>query len=353
MKLIRILLLLTVISLETEAQNILTVQLNAIRDNDVINRQEVDCVEPGLDGQDLVWDFSKVNVLQKKCAIEYYSDSNAVILGIDGQSIQKFKLSNDSLFVVGYEDPLNIITYHRPMTAMAFPMVFGSKTSEAFYEGRGLYCNRNAIETVGTVNIEADASGMIILSDKDTLKNVLRIHTLRTSSIGVEKDNLIRDTTQRHMEIVDTYQWYARGYRYPVFETKTISTYHNTNHVSSSKKAYRYMPDEQLLLNDSLNREIAHNDSVINMEGDRSIIDFHVDTHGKVVVMTYTLTKSASVMTMVTNIMGMVLRREKQTRPAGEVCTMELDCNSLRKGEYIFYINVNGQTCSQKIYLTD
>jgi hypothetical protein len=59
-------------------------------------------------------------------------------------------------------------------------------------------------------SVTADATGMLITTTNDTLKNLLRAKRLNNySEIGVDSARL---------QLV-TYSWYARGYQYPVFKT--------------------------------------------------------------------------------------------------------------------------------------
>ena len=229
------------------AQSLLTFNTHAPRGGDIIHKQQVPYIETGATGKDIIWDFSKMEILQESVLQEYLCDTNHIITCVEPSALYQYQLKEDSLLQTGYETPIVTMKYSQPILRMEYPFDYGY-TAEKKYKGIGLYSNNNAIEEEGTVRLEADAIGSIILSEKDTLRNVLRMHILKTSSVGMAKDSLLNDSIHRHMEIEDICQWYARGYRYPIFETRSTSYYHNLDVQSNLQTAYRYMPEEQYSL---------------------------------------------------------------------------------------------------------
>ena len=51
---------------------------------------------------------------------------------------------------------------------------------------------------------------------------------------------------------------------------------------------------------------------------------------------------------LVADIMGMLYERREETHVAGEGYSLDIDCSRLRRGQYILYINVNGEVTSEK-----
>ena len=88
--------------------------------------------------------------------------------------------------------------------------------------------------------MEADAEGKIINCEGDTLNNVIRVHTTRLNSISMHtlSDTLLADTSHIKLEIEERYEWYVKGYRYPMYETTSICFYDNMTPVSYIHKAY-------------------------------------------------------------------------------------------------------------------
>ena len=81
------------------------------------------------------------------------------------------------------------------------------------------------------------------------------------------------------------------------------------------------------------------------------IIHYNVDTRGGVVTITYDLDVDASIGTIVATHMGMVYSHREWTQKAGQGYSVQIDCNGLRSGMYILYINVNGKAYSEKVIL--
>ena len=61
--------------------------------------------------------------------------------------------------------------------------------------------------------------------------------------------------------------------------------------------------------------------------------------------------EDVSITTIVANHMGMLCMSRQWTQAAGHGYSMQIDCNGLRPGIYILYINVNGKVYSEKVTL--
>ena len=61
--------------------------------------------------------------------------------------------------------------------------------------------------------------------------------------------------------------------------------------------------------------------------------------------------EEATITTIVANQMGMVYMSRQWTQEAGQGYSTQIDCNGLRSGIYILYINVNGKVYSEKVTL--
>ena len=56
-----------------------------------------------------------------------------------------------------------------------------------------------------------------------------------------------------------------------------------------------------------------------------------------------TLQQTATVRALVSGTQGMLFLQQSQTSPAGSNHQLTLNCSALRSGEYVVYMNVNGQ----------
>ena len=362
--------------IHAQAQNAITHERNGIRLGDRVEKQQVEYVNPGESGENTVWDFSDASAIKSHPTV-FFCDSDSIeIIELQPAVINKYALRTDSLLCTGYETPLKSVRYSQPIPLAAYPMQYGDALTLP-YSGSGYYCKTHAIQTLGMMDVEADGTGILILSESDTLRNVLRVHSIRTGSIDMhldvdstaleeldaaeelcsaeeldameEPDSVAKSYVKQ--EIEERYLWYARGYRYPLFETVTTSYYDNMQLVSCLQSAYRYAPDMQHLLKDEANEAIQQADSIAEQQNAPDIIRYSIAVNGGIVKIAYSLSDAASVTALICNHRGMAYRRATSSLPAGEGYEISFNCSGLEPDVYIIYINVNGKVYSEKIIL--
>ncbi|GEM_PF-519698 len=337
--------------LPVPAQNTLTAPLNMMRGGDILHKRQIAAPDPGFDGNNAVWDFRNVETVRKDYRVEHRLAPDSSLYCLEPPFMCRYRLEGGSLLLTNYQTTVTNINFAEPVLEMKYPMKYGDASSSS-YSGAGKYANRNAVEAYGTVSITADGQGILICPDGDTLKNVLRVHTVRTASLGMDRDTVMGSGAERLVEIEEFYRWYARGCRYPVLETRSASYYHNTDFVKSVRTAFMCLPDSQRTLSDSANLAVARADSAAAGNAAGDIIEYSVENSGNVVTLRYSLSGKARVQALVCGIMGEVWRKAGRTDEAGGDYTLVLDCNGLRRGDYILYINVNGKAYSSKVALS-
>lgn len=335
-----------------QAQSVFSFEQIGLK-SDSLPKQLVEYFDPGERGTDLLWDFSgqlRSNVVQP---VVYHSDSLGRISAIGKGLLCRYRLKTDTLFLIESESPLKKIHYFTPIIQMKYPLAYGDSISSPF-EGLGLYCGDHLYKEKGIQSLNADASGAIILSEKDTLKNVLRVYSLKSYSLCMDMNPEALDTARLKQVIEERYEWYARGCRYPVFETVTSTSYANMELIGTTQAAYCYLPGHQNLLCDSINRDIRAQDSLERAQTEKlqeSIIHYHVSVDGSNVVVRYSLDADARITALISNPMGIIYKRREWNGQTGEGHTTKIDCSGLRRGTYILYLNVNGKIHSQTITL--
>ena len=334
------------------AQSVLTAPSNMPREGDSICRRQVSYFDPGESGVHVIWDLRDIHFEELSQRLWFCRDSDSTsFYEMSPRLVRKYQCRNDSLLLSGYETALQSMYYEIPLTIYAFPVVYGDHFTQPFY-GQGTYCKKQILEQHGTIEVEADASGTIYLNDADTLYNVLRLHYITTSSISQHHsgDSVSAENENRKQRIEEHYLWFAHGYRYPVFETSTITIYHDLTPVSCQQTAYCTMPSDQLLLEDSINREILINDS-LDRANAVPIIHYRVSVSGNTISIAYTLDADATINAIVCDHMGMAYRRTTTTDSSGATGILRLDGNGLKSGIYVLYLNVNGQIYNEKVEL--
>ncbi len=335
------------------AQNILTGLCNMPLSGDSICQQQVEYFSPGAAGDGQVWDFSELELLDEAHIIKFCCDSDSTALfGLESERILKYRPINDSLQWMGFETALQTMDYQQPLDLYPFPVMFGDHTQQS-YQGLGNYCQKYILEANGTIETEADAAGVICLSENDTLYNVLRLHQINSSAIRqyLPTDTII-DSLNMKQRIEERYLWFARGYRYPIYETVSVTIYNNLDPVSCQQQAFCTLPSAQMHLCDSINQQVLETDSLEHAHSQQPpIIHYTVSVEGGSLAIHYTLDADATINILICDKMGQVYRREATTGTAGSTATLRMDCHGLKQGIYVLYMNVNGQVYNEKVEL--
>ena len=284
------------------------------------------------------------------------------------------------------------VVYNREVARQTYEMVMQGDTSDITAPGqfinirlKDLYLRRPIsissykdgeltiiykIQGIGTKNMSELPSG-------EVLRDVIRVHTHRTvggkeiaagdgQDIRALKNNILScaadsiehflsaDTAQT---VVDTYRWFAAGYRYPILRTVRVS---DTDGNTLSLAAYYFSPERQSELSDPDNERIRRQQQDDSGETDAngkesgktdSPIDYSVNVSGHSITIDYSLRAAANVRALLCDVRGMVYKSHTAANPAGSDYRLTLDCTGLRPGEYVLYLNVNGVVSSGKVRL--
>lgn len=210
------LIIMALVPLHTWGQSVLTEEANAMRDSDLAVFQLMEFCNPGHAGNNETWDFSSVYNRNEDYNIFFTEDSLFCFHKFEGQEKNSYIMKSDVLEQYKFENRLTKIKYFKKKLAMRFPFQYGDSISSKF-EGYGKYCGDHLIKIKGQVMIQADGWGKLILSEKDTLDNVLRVYTLTTTAMAMDVDLAELDSTELKQEIEEKYEWYSKGFRYPVY----------------------------------------------------------------------------------------------------------------------------------------
>ena len=343
---------LSMISMSAIAQNAISHGNNGIRVGDSIPKQQVEYFYVDETGEDVVWDISELELV-RPYIVQFFTDPDSIdIRELTPEHINTYAFREDTLMLTGSETSLEKICYSLPIPLLSYPFYY-LDTFDAPYSGTGQYCQTHNVDKNGYINVEADSKGTLILNE-DTLRNTIRVHTIRTGATCMydEDDSLETRTERMKQEIEERYQWYAKGYRYPILETVSTSYYDDMDPISCIQKAFYYAPDLQSLLVDKTNEDIRYADSIAEAKIKQpDIMQYTVSTSGSQINISYSLTEDARISILVCNQMGMLYRRESFSMPAGEGYSKTIDCSGSLPGNYILYLNVNGNVYTEKVKL--
>ena len=349
-KLFVLTVMMLVPSLTLNAQALIDRSTNAPRECDTIMRVPVAYMPAGDDGESVVWNFSEFMPLASPYKVFYFADSLGGLRCKEPSRMLKYQMRNDSLLLTGYETRLRSMAYMPAVCLAVYPSGYGDSYSD-YFRGAGLYSERMSTETEGTASVEIDGAGCLILSEGDTLRNVLRLHYLKSASVWMHdpSDTMEVESSARRQEIEEHYLWVARGYRYPVMETISTTYYDGLTMVSDRQEAYVSLPEWQTALNDSVNHEIQVADSLENLlqqtEPTMSYT-YQLSPSGRLHI-DYSLREPASITFLVCNAMGITYITATDHQPAGDGYSADIDCSALLNGTYLLYINCNGQVYSE------
>ena len=375
MKQIILSIILTMTCLQSYAQNI--TGIHTLRIDDKVEKQLVEYELNDESAMNMVWDLRDLSDLDEKHQVVYTDVYNKeqLVAGVENNALTYYEQRNDSLVSWGYEDNLTKVEYDCPVLLLKTPLVYGSR-HEGLFHGTYAYCERMFARICGEYQVSVDGTGVMLLPSGDTLRHVSRVHLRELSSLRhypelstakqlrAYADSLPfnNDSVRMAMALApmverNTYRWYAAGYRYPVLEV--VET--GQQGGGSTSVAYYCPPEEQLALYDEENEKVREQLAAIDNQktgnagqGDSqpSVMSrYDVSVNGQTITIDYDLTEGATVKGLVCNVMGMVFRQQSQTHGAGEHYRMQLDCTGLRRGEYVLYLNVNGQVTSSTVSL--
>lgn len=359
---------LFLISVYSFSQEILISSSHLFRADDVISKQQVEYKNPGRSGENVLWDFSQLQTINPGYTLTYmepvvkdsgYVMGNIIIpltdvpkpenlvVGKEHETTYFYCLRNDTLLCLGHENTVVRLWYIQPLLIGVYPSVYKERVSLLF-NAEGMYSMQIPIRTHGTMAIEQDAYGMMVLPSGDTLRHVSRIKSLQ-KIIDLNKSE---DSVSLSQPIeMETYRWYAKGYRYPVFET--ICSYNssqNNNRHANFTTAFFYPPKEAYFNEEYIevdNDEKKNNEVVDPWEGlTYNIYPNPVSTYVEVEMY---LPQAANVLVHLNSLQGMpLLKKQLFNQPKG-IIRFQLDMTSYTRGNYILDIWLNDHLVNEKI----
>lgn len=308
---------------------------------------------PGMGGRNRVWDFSGKLGSKGSSQVMFMKDSTGVVSFIEPGKISYYRTTLDSIILLGRESALERREYAVNKVSIIYPLAFGDSVSKPF-RCEGMYCGDHPFREVGTTTVKVDADGAIVLAENDTVRNVLRVHTIDSYSVCMDIDSVALDTARLTQVIDERYEWYLSDSQYPIIEDVTSSTYYNMEAIGTTKYAYCNLPQDQAtnyitpVDEDDTDEQDGFSEEEQQIP---DIIHYEIETRGKVIHMSYDLDGDATITTIVANHMGFSCIYDQWTQDAGLGYSSQIDCNGLLPGIYILYINVNGKVYSEKVTL--
>lgn len=317
------------------SQNHLSSIHNALRP-DSLNSQTIPLFDIGCEGENVTWDYSDADIgdMPDTTAVCLYALGEKYLWDDNG-AMTTYRQPGDTLLIIREESPLYEMDFDVPVVRMIFPFFYGSSISAPF-SGSGSFEDRLVMSENGVSRITGDAYGTIILPGGDTVRNVLRVHTVLNSDIEVSEMRS-GELIGGMQKVTDTYEWYARGYRYPVLKITGNYLVSGDEIVSAEVNAHSMSPGMQKAIEDEDNEELREDD------GARSAINYDAQVNGYTATISYDLLEDAHISMALVDSKGIVYWRYEEDMPACEGCQTNVPLSGLLRGQYVIYINVNGE----------
>lgn len=292
-----------------------------------------------------------------------------------GYNMEKgfYQIKNDTLFCLGHENPITLIHNTIPFPLIVYPFNYEQRIEHTF-ESKGMHSSQRNTNTFGDISIQSDAYGKMILPSGDTLNNVTRIKTTQiindTSNVGnnnirpgdIRKmflaKHLKKESRKNHKQIeANTYSWYVKGYRYPIFES--VQAFETTDNLKNETfaTAYFYPPvshyyldndSDNMAVLDSLNNEKT-TDTSTNWINRNFSYNFWPNPVSTTLNIEYKLEQEAPIcITLYSSVYGTVKTIPLKHKETG-LHTETIDCSALYPGAYAIKFNVRNESVSNII----
>lgn len=387
MKKLYIILILTfALVLSIQAQN-------EYRIEDNLHTQQVSYMSfEQLKGQGLVWNMNDCKVLNADYSVKFVANRDsffhAPLSRLEAGTNYRYDIHDNTMFLKGFKNKTTRVKYDIPIATMRLPLAYSDEL-QGVYSGKGEDIMEHCVRIFGNYHTKVCGKGTLVTLDGDTLPNTLLLHSQRTisSTFSSLQEQLSRygtldsipslspdsmpETVKNDSDklIMDTYSWFAPGYRYAILETVKIYQALPPNAPILQTAFYNAIDDQANLPDDEENaairRAILKNDSphlyasermgqagtsIIylndnirasisrNGSGMRLSIDYKVESNDKFSVSLY-------------NLSGMQLFGKDMGNKKKGFYNDNFVINSISKGVYVLTVFVNGTPYSKEISL--
>lgn len=350
---------------------------NRYRSYDVLEKKQVSVKGFDLNSKNGVWSLEDAELSEGSYKAKYSTETDT-LMAVERGDRTYYSQDRSTFSIIGSENFMELMSYDMPETWLIFPMQVGDSVC-GYFNGSGPYCERFFMRRYGTYKTKADAAGTLVLPKGDSLRNVIRLHTERyVGTITVPIDtmdkkipaftvdsivsHLVPDTAKVREDI---YRWYAEGYRYPILEAKSLCYCDSL----LTEEMYYCPPDMQRTLaydeeNEQIRTRLAEEERARWLASSPDYDANNVQSRGKdgftyglsqddisgQVTIHYDTDHDTKMTALVANGLGYIYRRADQSCAVGSGQTT-IDCSGLRKGQYILYINVDGEQYAEKVNL--
>jgi hypothetical protein len=305
---------------------------------DEVNKMKIcSTVEPGNAGNNVVWDFSNLNIIEDFSGLvenvvydqNYGKLLNTNVILKEYNSQFYFKNNDESLelYGIGSNGTLSV-KYTKPFVKMKYPFTYGSSYKGDF---EGEYLQSNG-KVTGTYEVTGDAYGKLILPGNKILKNVLRVKTEQIFKTNFE--NYSYDSK------ITAYRWYIKDYRFPVLVILQEEYIFNGSPSKSYKVAVNYDIEQ-----------LSEPNSISNIKSDAKFSIFP-NPATDLINISFNSISDTKVTIDIFNAAGeKVFNTSKETKEGINIINLEASKINIPKGSYIVQLKYGDNTLNEKLIL--
>lgn len=245
------------------AQIVIEKDKHALDLNNESEFANVEFIEPGEGGENIVWDYSNINFTGEYISGEKSNvdtkDANLFdytpnIKVSEGEHTFYYQINDNSFSMVGITNDTYTTNYTKPLKRMVYPFSY-QDSFEGNFQADAKYNTNSHIDINGSYKIEADGYGVIKLPNNQVI-NVLRVKQYSKSTQGA---------TCYDVEIESyKYLWYSAESRYPIVSTSIQEQKISTGETKITKKTFI---NEKVLKQESASAPNDINENIVDVYG--------------------------------------------------------------------------------------
>jgi hypothetical protein len=339
MKKIPLLVIGLTIAFTVQAQTTLKYKTHGLLPNEKNPMLLTKYLEPGPEGQNVVWDFTTLEATNNFTGNVNDSYIAKNLKGVESANIALeefgnyffFNSNSSQLEQYGYSSSNGnvAIVYSKPFIKMRYPFSYISFYNGPF-EGTYIVNEKTIGDIAGNYQVAGDATGTLLLPDGKSFQNALRVKEIKSYKQTI-------NGVATNIEEV-SYRWYVNEHRFPILVLINC-TYKFENGQSSvtTKAAYN---SNVIIPNSQLPNKVSEIqlDVYPNPYHERVNINIRLEERSKVTIVVFDLIgKRISVLADKYEEAGEL----KYNFSAGEL--------GLAKGTYIIKVRVNNNETTRKI----
>lgn len=333
-------LALSISSFSLNAQININYESHSLQNTGSYTIQETEYVSPGNSGKDVLWDFSELKCDKTK---QYYitepedtengklfRDANVSVS--EGSNTFYFDIDDVSNKFLGLCTDKAFIKYNEPIEKIKYPFRFHDKSTTS-YSGEGIYYGSVHTDIYGNYSVEADATGIIIMPDKISIPDVIRIKTT----------DVINEFSCNNTKFINTkYLWYAKDIRYPIFVISENISINNEGDTTITKSSYY---NETKLAQKS----VETSEIITKISGKNKLTGVYPNPFSEHLNIKYDLINTAEVSLEIINANGSLVEELINNKKQKGNQNYEYDANKLAKGTYFVKLTIDERIFLEKV----